>query len=216
MRKALVNWLGLAGVVSLVSYTAAVVLSPAAYPGYNWMAQAVSDLSADTAPSRALWNQLAAPYGVCSVVGATCASIYVSERKVSSRLLRLGIYLFCLMRWVSEVGYGMFPLSEGGTGMMAFQDLMHVYVVTVAVVLLSIVSLGLIIAAGLRDASVKNLAIWAVVALAMMMGGAIGQAIVPPSLFGVAERLSVFAAVGYDAVLGIWLFGHVDRGVSTM
>lgn len=216
MRRALVNWLGLAGAVSLVSYMAAVVLSPSAYPGYNWMAQAVSDLSADTAPSRALWNQLAAPYGVCSVVSATCASIYVSERKVSSKVLRLGIYLFCLMRWVSDVGYGVFPLSQSGTGMTSFQDIMHVYVVTVAVVLLSIASLGLIIVAGWRDGSVKNLSIWAAVALAMMIAGAIGQGLVPPSLFGVVERLSVFAAVGFDAVLGIWLFGHGAYSVSTV
>lgn len=29
-------------------------------PGYDWMAQAVSDLSAADAPSLALWNQLSA------------------------------------------------------------------------------------------------------------------------------------------------------------
>ena len=208
MQKPLINWLGLTGVVALVSYTAAVVLSPMAYPGYEWTVQAVSDLSAVTAPSRMLWNQLAAPYGVCSVVCATCASVYVSERKTSSRTFRLGIYLFCLMRWVSEVGYGMFPLSEAGTGMAAFQDLMHVYVVTVAVVLLSIVSLGLLIVAGGRNDDVRLLASWAAVALAMMMVGAVGQGLVPPTLFGVMERLSVFAAVGYDAVLGLWLLAQ--------
>ena len=206
MHKPLVNWLGIAGVMSLVSYTAAVVLSPMAYPGYDWMAQAVSDLSAETAPSRALWNQLATPYGVCSVVSATCASIYVSEHRVSTKTFRLGVYLFCLMRWVSYVGYGLFPLSESGTGMGTFQDLMHVYVVTAAVVLLSIVSLVLLIATGRRDRSVGRIGMWAAVALAMMMVGAIGNGLVPPSLFGVVERFSVFAAVGFDAVLGLWLF----------
>ena len=104
MRRKLVNWLGLMGVVSLVSYTAAVAFAPLAYPGYDWMAQAVSDLSAATAPSRMLWNQLAAPYGVCSVVSATCASIYVSVHETSTKVFRLGVYLFCLMRWVSDVG----------------------------------------------------------------------------------------------------------------
>lgn len=209
MRRKLVNWLGLTGVVSLVSYTVAVAFAPLAYPGYDWMAQAVSDLSAATAPSRMLWNQLAAPYGVCSVVSATCASIYVSEHKTSTKVFRLGVYLFCLMRWVSDVGYGMFPLSESGTGMTAFQDLMHVYVITAAVVLLSIVSLGLLIAAGRHDQGVRRLGVWAAVALAMMMVGAMGQGLVPPSLFGVVERFSVFAAVGFDAVLGLWLFRQV-------
>ena len=43
--------LGLFGVVSLLSYTAMVVLSPLAYPGYDWLSMAVSDLSAVGAPS---------------------------------------------------------------------------------------------------------------------------------------------------------------------
>ena len=54
MKKALVQRLGLLGVVSFLSYTAAVVFAPLAYPGYRWMAQAVSDLSAANAPSLAL------------------------------------------------------------------------------------------------------------------------------------------------------------------
>ena len=49
-KRTLLNYCGLLGIVSLLSYTAAVVFSPLAYPGYNWMAQAVSDLSAADAP----------------------------------------------------------------------------------------------------------------------------------------------------------------------
>lgn len=45
MKKSLLNYCGLLGIVAFLSYTAAVVFSPMAYPGYDWMAQAVSDLS---------------------------------------------------------------------------------------------------------------------------------------------------------------------------
>ena len=55
MNRKLIHWLGLTGTIALLSYTAAVVFSPLAFPGYNWMAQAVSDLSAESAPSRTLW-----------------------------------------------------------------------------------------------------------------------------------------------------------------
>lgn len=68
MKKTLINWLGLLGVISLLSYTAAVVFAPIAYPSYNWIAQAVSDLSANNAPSKMLWEQLASLYGVCGIV----------------------------------------------------------------------------------------------------------------------------------------------------
>ena len=54
MKKSLMQRLGLLGVVSFLSYTAAVVFAPLAYPGCSWMAQAVSNLSAANAPSLAL------------------------------------------------------------------------------------------------------------------------------------------------------------------
>lgn len=49
-KKKLLNYCGLLGIAAFLSYTAAVVFSPLAYPGYNWMAQAVSDLSASMLP----------------------------------------------------------------------------------------------------------------------------------------------------------------------
>lgn len=206
MNRKLINWLGLTGVVALLSYAVAVVFAPAAYPGYDWMAQAVSDLSAVNSPSRDLWNQLSAPYSSCSIVCVTCVCIYVSERRTFTRLFRVGIYLFAIMNWVSSVGYGLFPLSEAGTGMAAFQDIMHVYVVTTAVVLMSIVSLSILIAAGIRCTDARFVGLCAGVALAMMLAGAIGQGLVPPQFFGIVERFSVFAAVGFNAVLGVQLF----------
>ena len=61
-----------------LSYTAAVVFSPLAYPGYDWMAQAVSDLSASNAPSLRLWNQLSSLYNVCTLVCAMM--VYIGIR----------------------------------------------------------------------------------------------------------------------------------------
>ena len=205
MRRKLIQWLGMAGVLALLSYTAAVVFSPLAYPGYNCLAQAVSDLSADSAPSRGLWNRLAALYGVGSVVCATSAAVFVSERKISSRLFRTGIYLFAGMNWVSDVGYAMFPLVDSGKEITSFQEFMHV-VVTALVVVLSIASLVCIGVNGIRDRNEAGVGKWAAIALFMMMVGAIGQGIVPQEYFGVVERFSVFAAVGFNAMLGWYLF----------
>ena len=108
-KKNFINYCGLLGVAAFISYTAAVVFSPLAYPGYNWLAQAVSNLSASNAPSLRLWNQLSSLYNVCTLV---CA----------------------------------------------------------------------------------------------MMVGALGMNIVPKEYFGIVERFSVFAATGFQAVLGIHLY----------
>ena len=202
MKKTLIQKLGLLGIASFLSYTAAVFFAPLAYPGYNWMAQAVSDLSAANAPSLALWNQLSALYNVCEVVCVTVVCIGIQGRK--TKLLRSGIYLFAVMEWISAVGYRMFPLSDSGyTG--TFQDVMHM-AVTALVVLLSIVSLVIIIVAGAKSKSCRSYGVCAAVALAMMLVGAMGMKIVPAAYFGVVERFSVFAATGFNAALGIHLF----------
>ena len=207
MKKTLLQKLGLLGIVSFLSYTAAVVLSPLAYPGYNWMAQAVSDLSAANAPSLALWNQLSAFYNTCEVVCVTLVCIGLQGRK--TKLLRTGVSLFAVMEWVSAIGYRMFPLSESGYA-GAFQDVMHM-AVTAAVVLLSIVSLSIIIAAGAKDRSCRSYSVCAAVALGMMLVGALGMKIVPAAYFGVVERFSVFAATGFNAALGIHLFAGKEK-----
>ena len=202
MKKSLLQRLGLLGVVSFLSYTAAVVFAPLAYPGYNWMAQAVSDLSAANAPSLALWNQLSALYNVCEVVCVTVVCIGIQGRK--TKLLRSGIYLFAVMEWISAVGYRMFPLSDSGYA-GTLQDVMHM-AVTALVVLLSIVSLVIIIVAGAKSKSCRSYGVCAAVALAMMLVGAVSMKLVPAAYFGVVERFSVFAATGFNAALGIHLF----------
>ena len=202
MKRSLTQKLGLLGVVSFLSYTAAVVFAPLTYPGYNWMAQAVSDLSAANAPSLALWNQLSALYNACEVVCATVVCIGIQGQK--TKLLRSGIYLFAIMEWISAVGYRMFPLSSSGYA-GAFQDVMHM-VTTALVVLLSIVSLTMIIVAGAKSKNCRSYGVCAPVALAMMLVGAMGMKIVPAEYSGVVERFIVFAATGFNAALGIHLF----------
>ena len=202
MRKSLSQKLGLLGVVSFLSYTAAVIFAPLAYPGYNGMAQAVSDLSAANAPSLALWNQLSALYNACEIVCVTVVCIGIQGQK--TRLLRSGIYLFAIMEWISAVGYRMFPLSDSGYA-GAFQDVMHM-VVTALVVLLSIVSLTIIIIAGAKKKDCRSYGVCAGIALGMMLVGAMGMKMVPAEYFGVVERFSVFAATGFNAALGVHLF----------
>ena len=206
-KKNFMNYCGLLGIVALLSYTVAVVFSPLAYPGYNWMAQAVSDLSATNAPSLRLWNQLSSLYNICTLICAmmVCAGI----QGKGSRLLRTGIYLFTAMEWISAVGFSVFPLSDSGYA-GTFQDKMHI-LSTILVVLLSIVSLVTLIIAGVKRKEYRSFGVFAGIALGMMLVGALGMNIVPKEYFGVVEIFSVFAAVGYNAVLGVELF-RMDLG----
>ena len=180
-KKNFLNYCGLLEIVALLSYTVAVVFSPLDYPGYNWMAQAVSDLSAANAPSLRLWNQLSSLYNISILICAmmVCAGI----QGKGSRLLRSGIYLFTAMEWISAAGFSMFPLSDSGYA-GTFQDKMHI-LSTILVVLLSIVSLVILIIAGVKRKEYRSFGVFAGIALGMMLVGALGMNIVPEEYFGV-------------------------------
>jgi len=204
MRKTLIQWCGLFGIASFLSYAAAVIFAPLAYPGYDWMSQAVSDLSAANAPSFVLWSQLSSLYGVAGITCVMMACVAIQGKL--NQLLRLGVYLFALMFWVSVVGFSAFPLSESGTGGTTIQDTMHL-VVTGIVVALSILSLALVMVGGYREKRFVSLAVCATVALVLMFIGAIGTGIAPSEYFGLFQRFSNLISVnGFLAILGIYLF----------
>lgn len=208
--KPLIQRLGILGVISFLSFIAAVVFSPAAYPGYQWLSQAVSDLSAQNAPSLALWNKLASLNDICALSALMLCCVFIQGRL--NRTLRLGIYFYTAMFWLSAVGYVFFPLTDSGYAGTA-QDVMHL-VLTGAVVLLSIVSMVLLIIGGFRKRAMPSLAIWAAVTLGLMFTGAIGTAMAPKAWFGLFERFSVLSSLGFTAVLGIFLMKGFPSGVK--
>ena len=199
MEKRL-RMLGILGIISLLSYTAMVVFSPLAYPGYDWLSMAVSDLSAEGAPSEDLANQLNALFGPCGLVSIMAVCVGVVGCK--SKVLKLGIYFFAAMEWVCNVGYKLFPWVSDAPASNP-QNVMHL-LVTVLVVVLSLASLVLV-AIGAGKEQLKSLSIWAIVCLAAMMIGPIGTALLPKAVFGLFERFSTFSAVVFNAVLGIYL-----------
>lgn len=192
--------LGIFGVISLLSYTAMVVFSPLAYPGYDWMSMAVSDLSAEGAPSRELANQLNALFGPCGLVSVMAVCVGVAGCR--SKVLKSGIYSFAAMEWVCGVGYDLFPWVSNAPASHP-QNVMHLGV-TVLVVILSLASL-VMVAIGAGREQIKSLRIWAVICLAAMLAGPIGTALLPKAVFGLFERCSTFSAVVFNAVLGICL-----------
>ena len=54
MLEKRLRYFGIFGIISLLSYSAMVIFSPLAYPGYDWLTMAVSELSAVGAPSEKL------------------------------------------------------------------------------------------------------------------------------------------------------------------
>lgn len=199
-------WLLICGILNSVFYLLHDCIGARFYPGYNWMAQAVSDLTATDAPSRLIASELTKIHGIFSCVACTliCISAKVLWKEASEKILRLGLYLFVAMHWISAIGYSLFPLTGSGYD-GSFQSFVHVYVITVLVVLLSIVSLILIAVGGFKSGN-KVLAWCAVVAFLLMFLGAAGSGLVPRQYFGIPERFSTYSAVCFTAVIAVIAF----------
>ena len=193
--------LGLLGVISLLSYSAFVFISPFFYPGYDWLSSAVSDLCATDAPSLSVANRLNALFGPCGVVSAT--AVWVASARNRSKLLKSGVSSFLIMEWVCYVGYELFPWVSGESA-SSFGNIMHL-IVTVAVVVLSILSMVLIALSG-RKSGIPSISVWALSALLTMTIGAIGRGLMPKAVFGLFERFSTFSTVIFNTILGLYLY----------
>ncbi len=199
--------LGIFGLFSLLSYTAMVVFSPLAYPGYDWMSMAVSELTAEGAPSLQLATRLNALFGPCAVVSIMAVCVAVAGSK--SKLFKGGIYSFAGMEWICNVGYTMFPWVTDAPNLSP-QNICHL-IVTILVVVLSLVAL-IMISISAKHEGLKFLGTWAIVCLCAMLLGPIGTGLFPKAVFGIFERLSTFSAVIFNAVLGVYLLaGKFDR-----
>ncbi|MCQ2979169.1 MAG: DUF998 domain-containing protein [Clostridia bacterium] len=200
-KKSLLNWLCLSGILSIIFYLLHDVVGAMNYPGYNWMSQAVSDLTATNAPSYMIATGYITAYKILNLMCVGLVSILMETDK--NKMLKIGIYIFTLMSFISAIGYTLFPLSSSGYD-GSVQSFIHVYILTALVVILSIVSLTMIAIGSLRgNDKHKVLGILAIVSLAIMFIGAIGGNIAPKEVFGIFERFSTYSAVVYAGVLGI-------------
>lgn len=205
MNTKFIRLLSLAGILSAVFYFLHVYFGIQNYPNYDSLSQAVSDLTATDAPSFIMASRFSALYAMFSVLGCTILCLIVSNQV--NRTFRFGIYLFTIMTWLSAIGYTLFPLSgKGYQG--TIQDIMHVYFVTIPVVLLSIISLLLIFVGGRKNKETKLIAVLGLFTLLLMFVGSIGTGVAPQANFGIFERFSVYSVVIYTALLGLFGFTY--------
>ena len=203
-KKKLINWLALSGIFSIVFYLLHDIVGAMNYPGYNWMSQAVSDLTATDSPSFVVASGFVTVYKILSCLCSALLCILIKNEKKKS--LRLGVYLFSIMNFISAIGYALFPLSSSGFD-GSIQSIVHVYVLTAVVVLLSIISLIIIAVGSLKGENKhKLLGILAIISLILMFVGTVASQSAPKEIFGIFERFSTYSAVIFTGILGLYGF----------
>lgn len=110
MKKKLINYIGLLGVISLISYAAAVIFAPLAYPGYDRLSMAVSDLSAGT-----FKNVVEPPFGALYAVrNCLLYCVLYCCGKAAKQIYPYGDISFCADEFY-QCG-GIYHVSAFGSG----------------------------------------------------------------------------------------------------
>ena len=186
-------------ITAIVSYFLHVWIGSLLYEGYNPMAQAISDLTADDSPVKHITRIFSNLYGVLS----TCVVLGFIAYKNTFRgkMVQLGIVLFSLMMMISAIGYALFPLSKAGLA-NSFQDVMHI-VVTIAVVSLTIIAL-IVFIIGFQKPFYRVITI---IAFLLLLISSVLMGIVSQDFFGVLERMNVYTVILFFGFLS-WIIFH--------
>jgi len=211
-NKKSIEIFSLFGVIGVLFYFLHVILGTLFYEGYNPMAQAVSDLTASNSPSKNIARPFSMFYGIFTAAFSTYFFVYFKQK--INKCVTFGAGFFCIMTIVSFLGYTFFPLSESGYA-GTFQDKMHI-AVTVAVVLLTIISLILFMTGFFRTQNIKYLGIVSLCAFLLLLAGAILLNIFPKELFGIAERINVYSVVIYTGILSFWMYKYIKNRANAV
>lgn len=196
--------IAISGALSVAVYLAHVVLGGLLWPEYSHIRQMISDLTGDGAPNAAMLRVFTTIYGVLACIFSV--SLLMSFRALQvRRAARIGAVLLIIMEVSSLVGYGLFPLSESAE--MNVQNVGHI--VVTAVVVLTTVTCGFFIAAGLlKTDGFKKLGVFMLVCSCVMVVAGLMTPVTMATgwpIGGLVERINILTLQLWILVLSLSL-----------
>ena len=189
------------GVLAAGVYVATDIVSSLSYEGYSYVNQAVSELTALGAPTRAFAITLFTLHGLLQL--AFGLGVLFAARG-SRRLQVAGLLLVALGKL--DLGAFLWPMHVRGA-VPTLTDTLHIAATTMTVVLI----LGAIgAAAGAFERGFRIYSLWTI-ALVLVAGAAAGMfapllaAGLPTPWFGIVERLSIYAYMVWMGALALEL-----------
>jgi hypothetical membrane protein len=192
------------GIVSSLLYVATDILGGLRYEGYSFTSQAVSELMALGAPSEALVDPLFIAYGV--LVLAFGVGV-VHEGVSRSRALQIAGVLLIGYAIIGFTGPTLFEMHPRGTATVD-GDLPHIALtgVLVLLLLLAIGFAAFALGKQFRNYSLATLALMIVLGAVAAPYGARVAAGQPTPGFGIVERVNIYAALLWIAVLSAAIY----------
>jgi CubicO group peptidase (beta-lactamase class C family) len=210
LRQALL----LCGILSSLLYVATDVLGGMRYSGYSFTSRGISELMAIGAPSEAFVDPLFLMYGVLALafgVGVV--------REAAGKSLALTIAGATLIGFAAAgfAGPTLFPMHQRGAGSLA-GDAPHI-ILTGVLVLLLLITIGSGALALGRRFLVYSYATLVTVVLFGAIAGSYGAQLAagePAPGLGIVERVNVYAALLWVAVLAVALLRRPLKGGATI
>lgn len=207
VRRALL-W---SGILSLPLYAATDVIGGMRYAGYSFTSRAISELAAIGAPSKSFVDPLFVMYSVLALLFGVGIWRVAADRNRALQISAAALIAYGGIGSATIMAGDFFAMHQRGAGSLS-TDAPHI-VLTAVLVLLLLLAMGFgAFALGARFRAYSFLTIVTVIAFAAWTAPfavklAAGQ---PTPGLGIVERIDVYAAVLWLAVLGTALLRNRD------
>jgi hypothetical membrane protein len=192
----------ISGVLSSMLYVATDIIGGLSYPGYSFTSQVVSELMATGSPSERIVD----PLFLLSGVFALAFGIGVFLHDPRNRPLRITGAILVAYAVIGQTGPTLFEMNQRGSN-TSLGDAAHI-AVTVVIVFLLLLAMGIgAHALGRRFRTYSFATLLTVIVFGALTSAsaarlAVGQ---PTPGMGTFERINIYAAMLWIAVLGIAL-----------
>lgn len=202
------RWLLAAGIASSAIFLAGdIVAGTFFYPGYDFTAQQVSELSAIGAPSQAFWAVVGYPYSILAF--AFAIGVWAAADRLSLRIAAVLIGLFAL----NGYAWGTFAPMHMRGAQFGTTDTMHIaFAVSAVTLMLGYIGFG-------AAAFGRGFRIYSAITVVAMLaaGGVVGTQVAkiaanePTPWMGLVERISVHGPGLWLAVFAVLLMRRQVR-----
>ncbi len=200
------QFIALSGAIAALVYIAHVIMGGVLWVGYSHVKQTISELTGNGAPDAEMLRIFTLGYGILAVLFST--SLYVLFRKYKvDTIARFGAVLLLIMHTASLVGYGLFPLEQGGE-VLTFGNFMHLAITAIVVIAtvgaLFAIGYGLWLTKNFKGIGVFTLVCAVVIVLAGIATPIVLNYDLPYA--GLVERVTVFTLQLWTFVLSLYLY----------
>ncbi len=198
----------LTGLLAVGFYLAHVIAGRLAWPAYDPCSQPISDLTAETAISRAAASKVLYGYDLFNLL--FCAVLLFSFARLVpiNKTFYAGLVIKAGAEILSTFGYRLFPLADTAWG-LGWQNMMH-YAIT-AIIVFGYITLSLLLTIGLKkDGRHRKMTIFlGGFAFVFILSGlaTVVAAQKWPAWAGLVERINLYSLMSLNAALAFWLSG---------